>query len=174
MKSSCLTKGAGPPCGGHRGGQWRGARDDFPHQPPGVERAHDWRALPLPLADRSLLQATQADLASGRLPGQQRQRGQVAVVDGPAADAPAALPGPPFQMEPQLCAAFHPHSIRFMEPLGLAGPAPKLWDSRREFSMFGPARAGLFARNLEIQWDSQAAKADAKPEILRRKNQSTR
>jgi hypothetical protein len=33
--------------------------------------------------------------------------------------------------------------------IDLLGTAGQLWDSQKEFSMFRPARTGLFARNLE-------------------------
>src|SRR5688572_17140472 len=104
-----------------------------------MERAHDLRSLPLPLADRSLLQTTQTDPATGGLPGQQRQRGEVAVVDRSVIDAPLALPGPPVQMEPQLCPPLHPDALGVMEPDRLTGATGKLWDSRRKLSSIGPA-----------------------------------
>ena len=50
-------------------------------------------SVPLPLADRSLLQADQRDPAVGGFPGHQRQCGTVAGLDGTLSLFVAALPG---------------------------------------------------------------------------------
>ena len=54
--------------------------------------------LPLPVADRSLLQANQADLTVGRLLGDQRQCGALAGMDGALSLPAAALSGLPLQL----------------------------------------------------------------------------
>src|ERR1041385_2150712 len=70
-------------------------------------------------------------------------------MDRSIADAPAALPGSCIQMGPQLCQAIHTHSLGVVEPHRLAGPAQKLWDSRRTFPMLSSARRGFPAGVLE-------------------------
>src|SRR5215207_3344695 len=124
-----------------------------------MERAHHLRSLPLPLADRSVLQTTQADPATGGLFGQQRQRREVAVVDGSIADVAAALPGSFIQVEPQLCQTIHTHSFGVVESDRLAGAAQALWDSQRQLSLFRPARTGLSAGNLERHGTASQPKA---------------
>ncbi len=81
---------------GHGAGVRRrpGARDGFCHQQLYLERSQYRRTVPLPLADRSVLQADQADPATGRLPWAQCQRGAVAGLDGAAGVCAAAASRP--------------------------------------------------------------------------------
>src|SRR2546423_14791050 len=104
-----------------------------------MERPDHLRFLPLPLADRSLLQTTQADPPTGGLSGQQRERGQMAVMDRSALDAASALLGLSFQMEPQFHQALHTHSLGPVVEKRFAGNAGKPWDSRSSHALSGPA-----------------------------------
>jgi hypothetical protein len=84
--------------GGAGQDRWRGTGNDLPDQQPGVESAQRGRPLPLPLANRSVLQANQADFAVGRFSGPQRQCRALAGVDGAVDLRASALPELPLQL----------------------------------------------------------------------------
>ena len=88
----------------------------------------------MPIANRGLLRADQADSEVGRLPGAQRQRGPMAGVGGTSGLRAVALLELLVQVVAQLHSTFY-HSTSGV--MGKAGPgeiAQLLWDSQRQLS----------------------------------------
>jgi len=85
---------------GAGGGGWPGSGDDLSDQQPGMERRERRRVVPLPLADRSVLQADQASVAVGRLSENERQRGSMASMGGAVELLALALLGISLRVEP--------------------------------------------------------------------------
>src|ERR1017187_639668 len=120
-----------------------------------MERPEHCRVVPLPLANRSLLQTDQADLAVGGFPGHQRQRRAFAGLDGAPGLFTLAGSGFSIGVGPQLQPPLYHHSCFPLEKMGPVGFAASLWDSRRSLSIPGPTGAGLLSRNRVKLWDSQ-------------------
>jgi hypothetical protein len=97
---SLRLSGVAAPGGGAGGGGWQGSGDGVFDQQPGLERGEHRGVVSLPLADRSVFQADQADLATGRFPGHQRQCGALAGMDGALGLSAVALRGVPIGLEP--------------------------------------------------------------------------
>lgn len=128
----------------HSGGGVRrqDARDVLPHEQHGVERSDDRGAVQGAVGDRDVLQGAQADLPDPRLHRLQRERGQVAGLDGaPGAHAPA-LPPPRLEMEAQLLAARGRGAgvrVAAAQRCGTARILRREWDS----TWWNPRGAGL-------------------------------
>src|SRR5207249_10988160 len=97
------------------GGRGPGARDGVFDQQSLLERRQRGRSVSLPVADRSVLQTNQADSAVVRFPGQQRQRGPVAGLDGAIALRPDAFSVRDEQLEPLFYKALHAATSRALE-----------------------------------------------------------
>jgi len=141
---------------GQGGGRRRGAGDGLPDQQPGVESPDHRRPLPLPLADRGVLQGTQIDPPVGRFPRPQRQRGAVADLDRAPALPAAALPGLPEPVGSQLHAPFHSDTFGSLAETLDPQPLGSLGDSLWPRAVPGNTPAGLFARPDLNLWDSRS------------------
>src|SRR5438094_572142 len=106
------------------------------------------------MADRSVFQAGQADLAVGRLFGQQRQRGALAGVDGAVGLRVAALRRFYQRMDSFLCALVHAGARGVVAEMGVNPVVENLWDSPVAMPAASAASAGLFARFGMNLWDS--------------------
>ena len=95
------------------------------------------RVIPLPLADRSVLQGDQTDLAVERLLGPQRECGALANLDRAARAFAVALSGLGAWLGAQLHAALHHRTRSIVAALVDHRVAAKLWDSRWQFSVAG-------------------------------------
>jgi hypothetical protein len=113
------------------------------------------RSVSLPLANRSVLQTNQAKLAVVRFPGQQRQRGPLAGLDGVVALRADAFSVRDERLEPLFHQALHAATSRALEKIGSVGFAQILWDSRWTFSVSCYAAERLFPGiRLAKLWDS--------------------
>src|SRR5688572_1322157 len=95
-----------------------------------MERTKHRGALPLSLGHRKVLSPAQADVSTGRLSGQQRQRGALADLDGAVAVRIAALPGFSEPVVTELYASVGAVPQHFVAQNRTAGVAQVLWDSR--------------------------------------------
>ena len=116
-----------------------------------MERRQHRRVVSLPLADRSVLQADQADAPVGRLSRHQRQRRAVAGVDSLACLSPAPVSGLSLRMESQLQPALYFGPRGVVEKVGCVALAASLWDSRWSLTLYGTTRSGIFPRFCKIR-----------------------
>src|SRR5678816_2129562 len=101
------------------------------------------------LADRGLLQANQTDSPVGRFYRAQRQRGEVANLDGVTDLCVVALPGVCEPMGAKLCPHVGAGACGIMEEIGFVGFIEAMvWDSTKTIEVSRLPGAGLFPRIL--------------------------
>ena len=137
-----------------RGGR-RTPRTGFPDQQRHLERPD--RRRPLPLEQRSVFQRTQTDLAAGRLPRPQRQRGALASVDGLAGLSVVALRRLPQPMGAQPPPPLCPDPFGPVAKTGTGQPPRMRWDSQWRRALSRHPAASLFAGLRLILWDSPSS-----------------
>ena len=106
------------------------AADGLLHEQPRVVREDGGGTLPRTMGGRAVFQGTQADVPAPRLRRVQRERGQVADLDGAPGPSPAAIPQVPREVEAELQP---PRRCRARKRLGApqSRPAPRnVWDGR--------------------------------------------
>ena len=121
------------------------------------------------MGDRGLLQGAQADAPADGLHRDERERGQVADMDGASRAPPAALPQVPLRMGQGVLAARRHSALCGVDGPGHRGDPAPLWDgitpSTTSSALHSAAFGGLLSARPRILWDSIPANGGVPPQL---------